>query len=115
MEANDVNTYLLQAAKACIDNETHEGVMVAGYFVAADYKKNGVMITGTPWDITMVLANIIDKTAIQTNIPWQDIMRALRKILRNVQRKRKELGPGELFESVLIQPDDLQEDTEEEL
>ena len=106
MNANDVNTYLLQAAKACVDQENHKGAIVAGYFVADDDAHNGVMVAGSPWDITVAIANIIDKTAIQTGIPWQDIMKATRKIIRNVQRRRNNTEPGEELFSATTLPID---------
>ena len=111
MNTNDVNTYLLQAAQACVDQENHKGAIVAGYFAADADAHNGVMVTGTPWDITVAIANIIDKTAIQTGIPYQDILRAVRKIIRNVQRRRNQMEPGtELFSTVTVDADNDKED-----
>ena len=46
MNTNDVNTYLLQAAQACVDQENHKGAIVAGYFAADADAHNGVMVTG---------------------------------------------------------------------
>ena len=111
MNTNDVNTYLLQAAKACVDQENHKGAIVAGYFAADEDAHNGVMVAGTPWDVTVAIANIIDKTAVQTGIPHQDILRAVRKIIRNVQRQRLRQEPGtELFTTVTVDTEHTEEE-----
>ena len=106
----EIKMALANAAKMVIDAEAKKGSIVCAYSPAENPDHNGVMVAGTLVDLTINVANAIDKIAIQYEVPYQDIIRVVRKIMRDVQRNRRKKTGEPLFERTSITFDNTEEE-----
>ena len=82
----------LTIANECVSNEG-KGCVLAAW--TDDAGKNGVSLGGDGVSLIICCANIVDKLSVRTNTPYPQIIKAMKKILRDVNRNRK---PGAQYE-----------------
>ena len=92
---DEIKLHMYQAAKIAIKREGSDGSMVAAWNIADENSGCSAMIAGNGHNCVVAIANIIDKFAVGNNVPYQDILRELRGMLRTVARNRRRMKPGQ--------------------
>ena len=113
---DEIKLHMYQAAKIAIKREGSDGAVVAAWNIADENGGCSAMIAGNGHNCVVAIANIIDKFAVGNNVPYQDILRELRSMLRTVARNRRRMKPGEepfKYTRVEIDNDDDTDDATE--
>lgn len=110
---DEIKLHMYQAAKIAIKREGSDGAVVAAWNIADEDTGCSAMIAGNGRNCVVAMANIIDKFAVTNNVPYQEVMRELRSMLRTVARNRRKMKPGEEpFKYTRVEIDDTDDATE---
>ena len=94
-----LKTYLTACASLMLSGATEaadlNGAMVAGWVQHGHPEVNGSMIAGDINQCVVLIAYMVDKIALTTGTPTQAVLRDVRKLLRQIARERRKMGPGE--------------------